>query len=93
MPIGDILDTTVGDLEIPGKDIKYPLSPAMLKDIKFLYDLHVKKKGCRWVYVDSTNTISRWKKHKDTVESKGGGWRIVESATAKIVEEGGNSDA
>ena len=90
MAVGDKLDETVGDLEIPGRSITYPLSPSLLKHNKFKYDFHVKKEGYRWVYVDSTNEIRRWYNHKRATEENGGRWRVVESATAEVVEEGGN---
>jgi hypothetical protein len=92
MPVGDILNEVVGDLEESGRLIRYPLSDANLKSLRFMFDFHIKKQDCRWVYVDSSNTTRRWGRHKTATENGGGRWRIIESATAKIVEEGGNLD-
>ena len=90
--VGDVLNETIGDLEVLGRQITYPLSSSELKKLTYMYDFHIKKKDHCWIYVDSCNTIRRWSKHKKTTESGGGRWRIVESATAKVIEEGGDED-
>ena len=92
MAIGDILDETVGDLEDAWNKITYPLSKKLLKVSKFKYDFHIKKKGHIWLYVDSTDHPHKWKNHKKATEEGGGRWRIVESATAKIIDEGGKPE-
>ena len=92
MPVGEVITETIGDLEVAGRQITYPLPPSELRELKYMYDFHIKKKDCRWIYVDSCNTIRRWGKHKEATEAGGGRWRVVESATAKIIEEGGDQD-
>ena len=92
MAIGDIIDETVGDLEVAGRDITYPLSPDELAGITHKYDFHIKKKDHRWMYVDSWGTLKKWGGHKKATEDGGGRWRIVDSAKAEIVEEGGDQD-
>jgi hypothetical protein len=93
MPKGDILNETVGDLEIPGRDIIYPLDASKLKTLTYKYDFHIKKKDSSlWVYVDSCDTLRRWKNHKKATVEGGGRWRIIESKTATVIQEGGNED-
>lgn len=90
MAIGDKINETVGDLENYGVGIKYPLSQELLDTLSFDYDFHILKKGNAWMYVDSSNNPKDpgWRGHKKATKEGGGDWRIVESKTATIVDEG-----